>query len=178
MRCRRANGHLGHCILSVTGLGCAAIALFPVIAEAQQPEDLSARQSVLEEIIVTARRRSETLQDVPGAVSAFSDTLIGDLQADDISGLQYAVPNLYLEEGDASNAVIFLRGVGQNDSLAFVESGVAVYVDDVFISRTQAAFLDLFDVERVEVLRGPQGTLYGRNSPGGAIKFISTAPPD
>ncbi|GER01995.1 TonB-dependent receptor [Iodidimonas gelatinilytica] len=178
MRCRRVKGYLDHCILSVTGLGCAAIALFPVIAEAQQPEDLSARQSVLEEIIVTARRRSETLQDVPGAVSAFSDTLIGDLQADDISGLQYAVPNLYLEEGDASNAVIFLRGVGQNDSLAFVESGVAVYVDDVFISRTQAAFLDLFDVERVEVLRGPQGTLYGRNSPGGAIKFISTAPPD
>ncbi|GEQ99134.1 TonB-dependent receptor [Iodidimonas gelatinilytica] len=178
MRCRRVKGYRDHCILSVTGLGCAAIALFPVIAEAQQPEDLSARQSVLEEIIVTARRRSETLQDVPGAVSAFSDTLIGDLQADDISGLQYAVPNLYLEEGDASNAVIFLRGVGQNDSLAFVESGVAVYVDDVFISRTQAAFLDLFDVERVEVLRGPQGTLYGRNSPGGAIKFISTAPPD
>ncbi|GAB4574680.1 MAG: TonB-dependent receptor [Rhodothalassiaceae bacterium] len=128
--------------------------------------------------MVTARRRSETLQNVPGAVSAFTESLVRDLQADDIGGLQYAVPNLYLEEGDASNAVIFLRGVGQNDSLAFVESGVAVYVDDVFISRTQAAFLDLFDVERVEVLRGPQGTLYGRNSPGGAIKFISGKAPE
>jgi iron complex outermembrane receptor protein len=178
MRYSPAQGHLGHCVLSVTGLACAAIALFPVMAEAQEQAGSSARQPVLEEIIVTARRRSETLQDVPGAVSAFSENLIANLQADDLSGLQYAVPNLYLEEGDASNAVIFLRGVGQNDSLAFVESGVAVYVDDVFISRTQAAFLDLFDVERVEVLRGPQGTLYGRNSPGGAIKFISTVPPE
>ncbi|RME65078.1 MAG: TonB-dependent receptor, partial [Alphaproteobacteria bacterium] len=131
-----------------------------------------------EEIVVTARRRAEWLQAVPISVSAFSDANLKTLQADDISGIQYSVPNLYLDRGDASNAVIFLRGIGQNDSLAFVESGVAVYVDDVFISRTQAAFLDLFDVERLEVLRGPQGTLYGRNSPGGAIKFISKAPPE
>lgn len=132
----------------------------------------------LEEVLVTARRRLETLQEVPVSVSAFSADRLKELQADDISGIQHSVPNLYLDRGDASNAVIFLRGIGQNDSLAFVESGVAVYVDDVFISRTQAAFLDLFDVERVEVLRGPQGTLYGRNSPGGAIKFISRAPPE
>ncbi|RSX98365.1 TonB-dependent receptor, partial [Sphingomonas koreensis] len=68
------------------------------------------------------------------------------------------------------------RGVGQNDSLAFADPGVGVYVDDVFIARSQAAFLDVFDVERIEVLRGPQGTLYGRNTIGGAIKFVSTRP--
>lgn len=147
-------------------------------ARAQQLALGVAGVSLLEEIVVTARRRAESLQSVPVSVSAFSSDNLKTLQADDISSVQYAVPNLYLEKGDASNAVIFLRGIGQNDSLAFVESGVAVYIDDVFISRTQAAFLDLFDVERLEVLRGPQGTLYGRNSPGGAIKFISKAPPE
>lgn len=131
----------------------------------------------LDEILVTARRREEALQDVPVAVSAFKADRISDLQARDLSGLQYSVPNLYLDKGDASNAVIFIRGVGQNDSLAFADPGVGVYVDDVFIARTQAAFLDLFDVDRVEVLRGPQGTLYGRNTIGGAVKFVSTPPP-
>jgi iron complex outermembrane receptor protein len=131
----------------------------------------------LDEIVVTARRRAESLQNVPVAVSAFSAGRIADLQAKDLSGLQYATPNLYLDKGDASNAVIYIRGVGQNDSLAFADPSVGVYVDDVFIARTQAAFLDLFDVERVEVLRGPQGTLYGRNTIGGAVKFVSTRPP-
>ncbi|GIW56033.1 MAG: hypothetical protein KatS3mg082_2437 [Nitrospiraceae bacterium] len=132
----------------------------------------------IEEIVVTARRRTETLQSVPLSVSAFGEEEIDALQAQDLSGIQYAVPNLYLDEGDASNAVIFLRGIGQNDSLTFVDPGVSVYIDDVYISRTQAAMFDLFDVERIEVLRGPQGTLYGRNSPGGAVKVITRAPGD
>ncbi len=132
----------------------------------------------VEEIIVTARRREESLQDVPIAVSAFSENRISELQADTLSGLQYSVPNFYFDEGDASNAVVYLRGVGQNDSLAFADAGVGVYVDDVFIARSQAAFLELFDVERVEVLRGPQGTLYGRNTIGGAVKFVSRKPTD
>ena len=67
---------------------------------------------------------------------------------------------------------------GQNDSLPFVEPGVGVYIDDVYVARTQAAFVELFDIERVEVLRGPQGTLYGRNSPGGAVKLITRQPSD
>lgn len=143
--------------------------------EGAAPAEPTAKR--LDEVTVTARRREEPLQDLPVSVSAFSEAQLKDLQADDITGIQNFVPNLTLEQGDASNAVIFLRGIGQNDSLAFVESGVAVYVDDVFISRSQAAFLDTFDIERIEVLRGPQGTLYGRNSPGGAVKFISKAPP-
>lgn len=165
-------------------LGCCAqfVLLAAPAAAAQEPTGAQAAPSevsatTLDAITVTARRREETLQDVPVSVSAFSEDRLRDLQADDISGIQYSVPNLTLEQGDASNAVIFLRGIGQNDSLAFVESGVAVYLDDVFVSRSQAAFLDTFDIERIEVLRGPQGTLYGRNSPGGAVKFISKAPP-
>ncbi|RSU31771.1 TonB-dependent receptor, partial [Sphingomonas koreensis] len=116
------------------------------------------------------------LQDVPIAISAYDSTALSNLQADQLSGIQYATPNLYLDQGDAGNAVIYIRGVGQNDSLAFADPGVGVYVDDVFIARSQAAFLDVFDVERIEVLRGPQGTLYGRNTIGGAIKFVSTRP--
>ena len=128
------------------------------------------------DIVVTARRRAESLQNVPIAISAFTADALSNLQADSLSGIQYATPNLYLDQGDAGNAVIYIRGVGQNDSLAFADPGVGVYVDDVFIARSQAAFLDVFDVERIEVLRGPQGTLYGRNTIGGAIKFVSTRP--
>lgn len=131
----------------------------------------------LEAVKVTARRRDEWLQDVPVAISAFSEQQLSDLHADDISGIQHAVPNLYLDKGDGANAVIYIRGVGQNDSLAFADPGVGIYVDDVFIARSQAAFLELFDVDRIEVLRGPQGTLYGRNTIGGAIKFVSSPPP-
>ncbi|EIL96706.1 TonB-dependent receptor [Rhodanobacter thiooxydans] len=131
----------------------------------------------LEAVKVTARRRDEWLQDVPVAISAFSQQQLSDLHADDISGIQHAVPNLYLDKGDGANAVVYIRGVGQNDSLAFADPGVGIYVDDVFIARSQAAFLELFDVDRIEVLRGPQGTLYGRNTIGGAIKFVSSPPP-
>ena len=143
--------------------------------------DLSAARGALpeiEEVIVTARRRSESLLKVPGAISAFSEDQLRDLQARDMRQVQYSVPNFYFERGDSSNAVIYLRGIGQNDSLPFVEPGVAVYVDDVYMARTQAAFVELFDVERVEVLRGPQGVLYGRNSPGGAVKLITKRPTD
>ncbi|MCH4894784.1 TonB-dependent receptor [Sphingomonas sp. SFZ2018-12] len=142
----------------------------PADTEAQTDDPLPG------DIVVTARRRAESLQDVPISISAFGEDALSNLQADTLSGIQYATPNLYLDQGDAGNAVIYIRGVGQNDSLAFADPGVGVYVDDVFISRSQAAFLEVFDVERIEVLRGPQGTLYGRNTIGGAIKFVSTRP--
>ena len=132
----------------------------------------------IEEIIVTARRREESLLTVPGSVSAFSERQLRDLQATDMRQVQYAVPNFHFQKSDSSNAAVYLRGIGQNDSLPFVEPGVGVYIDDVYVARTQAAFVELFDVERVEVLRGPQGTLYGRNSPGGAVKLITRQPAD
>ena len=134
--------------------------------------------NVIDEIIVTARRREESLWTVPGSVSAFSGQQLRDLQATDMRQVQYAVPNFHFQRSDSSNAAVYLRGIGQNDSLPFVEPGVGVYVDDVYVARTQAAFVELFDIERVEVLRGPQGTLYGRNSPGGAVKLITRQPSD
>lgn len=127
----------------------------------------------VEEIIVTAQRREERLQDVPAAVTAFSANTLRDLQASTVGDLQGSIPNLTIHEGDAANAVVYIRGVGQIDSLAFADPGVGVYVDDVYLGRAQGAFLDVYDVDRIEVLRGPQGTLYGRNTIGGAVKFVS-----
>lgn len=165
--------------LGALGTTSALVCAVPTMAqEGSEPVDPSTDEAAVlpAEIVVTARRRSESLQDVPIAISAYDAEALSNLQADTLSGIQYATPNLYLDQGDAGNAVIYIRGVGQNDSLAFADPGVGVYIDDVFIARSQAAFLEVFDVDRIEVLRGPQGTLYGRNTIGGAIKFVSTRP--
>ncbi len=155
--------------------GTAMLAALPAMAQQQQP---AADSLTLEEIVVTARRSEERLQDAPVAVTALSADMLERLGAANLGDLQAAVPNLTLHEGDASNAVVYIRGVGQIDSLAFADPGVGIYVDDVYLGRAQGAFLDVFDVERIEVLRGPQGTLYGRNTIGGAVKFVSKQPDD
>jgi iron complex outermembrane receptor protein len=132
----------------------------------------------LESITVTARRRSENIEKVPVAVSAFSEEDLKDLQATNIDGLQGAVPGLNIVQGrgSSSSANVFIRGIGQPDALQTFDPGVGMYVDDVYYSRIQGALISLFDVDRVEVLRGPQGTLYGKNSTGGAIKIVTKDP--
>lgn len=134
------------------------------------------RSLAIEEVLVTAQRRESSLQSVPIAVSSFAAQELEMRQVDNIGDLQTLVPNLSVHVGDANNAVVYIRGVGQIDSIAFFEPGVGIYLDDVYLGRAQGAFLDVVDVERIEVLRGPQGSLYGRNSVGGALKYISTAP--
>jgi iron complex outermembrane recepter protein len=147
---------------------CAAALLLPAESYAQ-----ASGGAGVEEITVTARRREERLQDVPVAVTAFGSERLRNLQATTLGDLEGSVPNLEIHVGDASNAVVYIRGVGQIDSLAFADPGVGIYLDDVYLGRAQGAFLDVYDVDRIEVLRGPQGTLYGRNTIGGAIKFVS-----
>lgn len=134
--------------------------------------------AVIEEIFVTAERREANLQHVPVSLSSFSKEDLDSLQVDNIGDLQSLVPNLSIHVGDANNAVVYIRGVGQIDSVAFFEPGVGIYLDDVYLGRAQGAFLDVLDVERIEVLRGPQGTLYGRNTVGGAVKYVSASPTD
>jgi iron complex outermembrane receptor protein len=131
-----------------------------------------------EEIIVTARRREERLLDTPVAVTSISSNELKRQQATDLSGIQGAVPNLNLVQGrgSSSSANIFIRGVGQPDALQTFDPAVGIYVDGVYISRIQGALFNLYDVERVEVLRGPQGTLYGKNTIGGAINIVSRKP--
>ncbi|MFM7348593.1 MAG: TonB-dependent receptor [Erythrobacter sp.] len=130
------------------------------------------------EIVVTARRREERLIDVPVAVTAFDQADLQRVQAIDLSGLQAAAPNLNLVQGrgSAASANIFIRGLGQPDALQTFDPAVGIYVDGVYLSRIQGALLGLFDVERIEVLRGPQGTLYGKNTTGGAISIVSRKP--
>ena len=128
-----------------------------------------------QEIIVTARRRAENLQDVPIALTVYSGEALERGGAIDITDISDTTPNVTLETSRGSNTTLtaFIRGVGQQDPVAGFEQGVGLYLDDVFLNRPQAAVLDIYDVERIEVLRGPQGTLYGRNTIGGAIKYVT-----
>jgi len=127
------------------------------------------------EIVVTARRRAETLQDVPIAITAFSGEQLENAGALDITDIAQVTPNVSLEVSRGTNSTLsaFIRGVGQQDPVAGFEAGVGIYLDDVYLNRPQAAVLDIYDVERIEVLRGPQGTLYGRNTIGGAVKYVT-----
>lgn len=142
--------------------------------------EAQAEQGTLDAIVVTARKREETLQDVPVAVTAFTADSLDKLNVEDLSDLDAQVPNLtiYAARGSSSTVTAYLRGVGQSDPLWGVDPGVGIYLDDVYIARPQGALLDVFDVSRVEVLRGPQGTLYGKNTIGGAIKYVSKPLPE
>ena len=128
-----------------------------------------------QEIVVTTRRRNELLLNVPVAVTAYSGEQLNRRGALDITAVAQTTPNVTLEVSRGTNSTLspFIRGIGQQDPVAGFEQGVGIYLDDVYLNRPQAAVLDIYDVERIEVLRGPQGTLYGRNTIGGAIKYVT-----
>ncbi|MBA3942505.1 MAG: TonB-dependent receptor [Sphingopyxis sp.] len=127
------------------------------------------------DIIVTARRRDERLIDVPVAITAYSGDALEKAGAIDITDVGQTTPNTTLEVSRGTNSTLsaFIRGVGQQDPVSGFEQGVGIYLDDVYLNRPQAAVLDIYDVERIEILRGPQGTLYGRNTIGGAVKYVT-----
>lgn len=126
-------------------------------------------------VVVSARRREETLQDVPVSVTAYSADQISKSGVADITGLALSLPSTTLSASRGTNSTLtsFMRGVGQQDPLAGFESGVGIYLDDIYLARPQGSVAEIYDVERIEVLRGPQGTLYGRNTIGGAVKYIT-----
>ena len=159
------------------GAALAALAAMPAFAQDQTPPAAAEEAAADDpgEITVTARRREESLIDVPISMSVVSGDSLTRTGAVDITALQDKTPNLTLQiaRGSNSTLIAFSRGVGQQDPLWGFEPGVALYIDDVYVARPQGAVLDIFDVERVEVLRGPQGTLYGRNTIGGAVKYVT-----
>jgi iron complex outermembrane recepter protein len=149
-------------------------------ANATKPADakpINAKQ--LGQVTVTARKREETLQDVPIAVSAFTAASLFKQNVQNLADLQGKVPSLqvYAARGSNTTLTAYIRGVGQADPTWGFDPGVGIYLDDVYLARPQGAVLDVFDVNRIEVLRGPQGTLYGKNTIGGAIKYVSNPLP-
>ncbi|MCJ2178194.1 TonB-dependent receptor [Novosphingobium album (ex Hu et al. 2023)] len=162
---------IGSSVLALSGgIGISA----PAMAQdappaAQAPEEAGG------DIIVTARRREERLVDVPIAVTTFSGDQLAKSGALDVTDLAQTTPNVTLEPSRGTNSTLsaFIRGIGQQDPVSGFEQGVGIYLDDVYLNRPQAAVLDIYDVQRIEVLRGPQGTLYGRNTIGGAVKYVT-----
>lgn len=150
----------------------------PPIAHQTPPEE-APEAGQLSEIIVTAQRREENLQDVPVAVSAIGGEMLAQNQIGDVSSLQRLAPSLTVAPfGDATTPLLSIRGQVAQDIVASVDPAVGVYVDGVYLGRATGANLAFLDVERVEVLRGPQGTLFGRNTIGGAISITPNHPTD
>ena len=169
-------------------LGCALAALgiaTPLYAQEEPAGPVSEEEQAAlaneaagaedEAVVVTARRRSERLLEVPIAMTAYTGEQLENQGALDITDVADTTPNVTLEVSRGTNSTLsaFIRGVGQQDPVAGFEAGVGIYLDDVYLNRPQAAVLDIYDVERIEILRGPQGTLYGRNTIGGAVKYVT-----
>jgi len=164
-------------VLAALALGAVAV---PAHAQQTGQTDPEAEAASGGTIIVTARRREERLLDVPVAVSSFGEEELQQRGSVDITDIAQITPNTTLEESRGTNSTLsaFIRGIGQQDPVSGFEQGVGIYLDDVYLNRPQAAVLDIYDVERIEVLRGPQGTLYGRNTIGGAVKYVTRELPD
>lgn len=135
----------------------------------------------LEEIVVTARKIEESLQTTPISVTVVSNKMISDLSMNNIGEIEAITPNLQFNNGfsgSSAGANFFIRGIGQLDFLSTTDPGVATFVDGVYMARTVGSALDTADIERIEVLRGPQGTLFGKNTIGGAINITTAKPND
>lgn len=141
------------------------------------PPAMAADQA-LEEVIVTARKREENLQQVPVAINVFTADALKDRQIDNLVDMQSSTPNVTISETSglqAGSLSVFIRGIGNDPGF---EQGIGVYLDDVYLQRQTGLMMDVFDVDRIEILKGPQGNLYGRNTIGGAIKYITKEPDD
>ncbi|MEO1246895.1 MAG: TonB-dependent receptor [Pseudomonadota bacterium] len=162
--------NIGKCSQYLVLTAAAVLASLPAKAPAQG----------LEEIVVTAQRRAQDISDVPLAVSAYTPEALEDLQIKSAVDLVDLIPNLQGGNNTAlgSATMYYLRGQGQDESFPTFDPAVGTYVDEVFVSRQNANNFSFFDVERIEILRGPQGTLFGKNNTGGAINIIMAKPTD
>jgi iron complex outermembrane receptor protein len=147
-----------------------------VIAQQAPAKTEAAPATALEEVIVTAQKRAESLQDVPLAITAISGEDLKDLGIANIKSVSEHVPGFAMGQFNPGQPQMYIRGIGTNIRGAAEDPGVIVFVDEVYVSRAQGSDIDLNDLDRVEVLRGPQGTLFGRNVIGGAISLVTTKP--
>jgi iron complex outermembrane receptor protein len=154
-----------------------------VLAVGVEAQEVQGTSLTLEEITVTARRREESLQSTPVAVTALTGEALETRAAASVDAVSQFVPNVQFDgaaalSGGAYNATVFIRGIGQNDFAIFSDPGAAMYLDGVYLGRSIGGIMDAVDLQRVEVLRGPQGTLFGRNTIGGAVNIVSRQPSD
>ena len=171
--------------MKITALLTAALLSLPDLALAENkgiaPEPELVDGEFGDAIVVTARKREENLQEVPISITSFDASELENRNVSDTLDLDQYAPNVEFRRShssdNANEAAIFIRGLGQSDPVMYLEPGVGLYVDGVYL-RSQGAVLDLLDLDRVEVLRGPQGTLFGRNTLGGAINVVTRRSPD
>ena len=163
-------------LITSAAVGMACIA--PATANAQEATPPAPVQNGVQDIIVTAQKRSENLQKVPIAVTAVSGATLSSQHITDVQGLANAIPNVQINSFSNSpdSAVFTIRGIGVNDADPYVGTTVSVVVDGVVVGVNTAALVQLFDIDRVEILRGPQGTLFGANTTGGVINVITKQP--
>jgi iron complex outermembrane receptor protein len=168
------NSNKRVCLRSLSAVSSAVLMALATPTFANEQGNVEGKAE-LERIQVTARKTVENLQQVPVAVTSIGATELAEKGIAELIEVQQFSPNTTLQRSRGTNSTItaFIRGVGQQDPLWGYEPGVGIYIDDVYLARPQGAVLDLIDVERVEVLRGPQGTLYGKNTIGGAIKYVT-----
>jgi iron complex outermembrane receptor protein len=161
--------------LAAAGIAAGTFVGAPVVAQERST-------AALEEIVVTARRREEGLQSVPVAVSVLTGEELVEQGGMKIDAIGKIAPNVHFEAAGGTSGVkspvIFIRGMGQNDFIPVEDPAVGIYLDGVYMGRNIGSVFDLIDIERIEVLRGPQGTLFGRNTIGGAVNIISKTPDD
>ena len=171
------SSSVNHAVIAVL---CLSFLYSPTPLLAQSESGSSA---FLEEIVVTARKREESLQDTPLAVSAFNAGELEQRNITSVSEVSRYVPNIQFdnvasESGGGNSSQIAIRGIGQTDYVLTIEPGVGLYVDGVYVGKSMGSLIDNIDIERVEVMRGPQGTLFGKNTIGGAVSVISKRPSD
>ncbi|MEJ2407777.1 MAG: TonB-dependent receptor [Novosphingobium sp.] len=166
---------------SFSSLLLATAAFVGTSAHAQDTQPQNTDQGGIGEIVVTAQKRAENVQDVPIAISAFTSEALQERAIGSVANLSAIAPNVNLDAGtpfSGSPSVLsaYIRGIGSDDFAFNIDPGVGIYLDGVYLARTVGANQDLMDVERVEVLKGPQGTLFGRNTIGGAISIVTRDP--
>lgn len=159
----------------VLALGLSSTAGWGALAQAQSQDKAESLNSI-EEIVVTAQRRSQSLQDVPVTVTAFGAQQIKDARMQRVDDIAVRTPGLSFDAFPAAQPRLAIRGIGSSDRGAAGDPSSAVFVDEIYMGRPATIAFDAFDVERIEVLKGPQGTLYGRNVVGGAINVITASP--
>lgn len=154
------------------------LVLMSVFASAAIVPSIAMAQDALEEVLVTARKRAESLQETPIAMTAFTGEGLDELGVRNISDLTKIVPNVDMNEGNGTTGAgnVFIRGVGARNTGVNFDSGVGIYLDGVYVGRADGAILDNVDIQSVQVLRGPQGTLFGKNTTGGAILYSTNKP--